>query len=28
HAVEEWVDLGDVAKCADVLEATARELCA
>jgi acetylornithine deacetylase len=28
HAVEEWVELADVAKCADVLEATARELCA
>jgi acetylornithine deacetylase len=28
HAVEEWVELGDVVKCADVLEATARELCA
>lgn len=28
HAVEEWVELADVAACADVLEATARELCA
>ncbi|MFL5894069.1 MAG: ArgE/DapE family deacylase [Thermoleophilaceae bacterium] len=28
HAVEEYVELADVAVCADVLEATAREVCA
>jgi acetylornithine deacetylase len=28
HALEEWVELGDVVRCADVLEATAWELCA
>jgi acetylornithine deacetylase len=28
HAVEEWVELADVVNCAEVLEATARELCA
>jgi acetylornithine deacetylase len=28
HAVEEWVELADVARCADVLEAAAREFCA
>jgi acetylornithine deacetylase len=27
HAVEEWVELAQVVQCADVLEATARELC-
>jgi acetylornithine deacetylase len=28
HAVEEWVELSDVVRCAEVLEATAREFCA
>ncbi len=28
HAVEEWVDLGSVERCAQVLEAVAREWCA
>jgi acetylornithine deacetylase len=28
HAVEEWVDLDSVERCAQVLEAVAREWCA
>ena len=28
HAVEEWVDVSSVERCAEVLEAVAREWCA